>query len=82
MRKESSWLAALAASSELVRLQISAVDEEEGETGDDVLTTQSQGAAPLLTTLKKKEKIFLIYEDIQNGTVTKPYLRMGFLIYE
>jgi hypothetical protein len=50
---ESSWLAALAASSELVRLQNSAIDEEEGETGDDELTTQSQGAAPLLTTLKK-----------------------------
>jgi hypothetical protein len=31
---------------------------------------------------KKEKKIFLIYKEIQGGTVAKSYMRKGFLIYE
>ncbi len=31
---------------------------------------------------KKEKEIFLIYEEIQLGSVAKPYMRKGFLIYE
>jgi hypothetical protein len=31
---------------------------------------------------KKEKKIFLIYEEIQNGAVAKSYMRKDFLIYE
>ncbi len=31
---------------------------------------------------KKEKQIFLIYKEIQNGTVAKSYMRKGFLIYE
>jgi hypothetical protein len=31
---------------------------------------------------KKENQIFLIYEEIQSGTVAKSYKRKGFLIYE
>jgi hypothetical protein len=31
---------------------------------------------------KKEKKIFLIYKEIQCGTVAKPYMRKGFLKYE
>ncbi len=31
---------------------------------------------------KKEKKIFLIYKEIQKGTVAKLYIRKGFLIYE
>ncbi len=32
--------------------------------------------------IKKENKIFLIYKEIQNGAVAKSYMRKGFLIYE
>jgi hypothetical protein len=32
-------------------------------------------------TFKKENKIFLIYEDIQNGAVAKSYMTNGLLIY-
>jgi hypothetical protein len=31
---------------------------------------------------KKEIKTFLIYKEIQNGSVAKSYIRKGFLIYE
>ncbi len=31
---------------------------------------------------KKAKKIFLIYKNIQMGSVAKSYMRKGFLIYE
>ena len=31
---------------------------------------------------KKENKFFLIYKDIQMGSVAKSYMRKGFLIYE
>jgi hypothetical protein len=31
---------------------------------------------------KKENKIFLIYEEIQNGAFAKSYMKKGFLIYE
>ncbi len=31
---------------------------------------------------KKEKKIFLIYTEIQSGTVAKSYMRKDFLIYE
>jgi hypothetical protein len=31
---------------------------------------------------KKENKIFLIYKEIQSGTVAKSFMRKGFLIYE
>jgi hypothetical protein len=34
------------------------------------------------TLIKKKNQIFLIYKEIQNGAVAKSYMRNGFLIYE
>ncbi len=33
-------------------------------------------------TVKKENKIFLIYKEIQSGAVAKSYMRKGFLIYE
>jgi hypothetical protein len=30
---------------------------------------------------KKENKIFLTYQEIQNGAVAKSYMRKGFLIY-
>ncbi len=33
-------------------------------------------------TNKKEKKIFLIYKEIQTGSVAKSYMRKGFLIYE
>ncbi len=35
-----------------------------------------------LRTDKNKNKIFLIYKQIQSGAVAKSYMRKGFLIYE
>ncbi len=35
-----------------------------------------------ICTDKKENQIFLIYKEIQNGAVTKPNMRKGFLIYE
>ncbi len=32
--------------------------------------------------IKKRNKIYLIYKEIQKGTVAKSYMRKGFLIYE
>jgi hypothetical protein len=32
--------------------------------------------------IKKENKIFLIYKEIQSGAVAKSYMRKGFLIYE
>jgi hypothetical protein len=37
---------------------------------------------PLPLTDKKENKIFLIYKEIQSGTVAKSYMRQGFLIFE
>jgi hypothetical protein len=34
------------------------------------------------TLIKKENKIFLIYKEIQSGAVAKSYMRKGFLIYE
>jgi hypothetical protein len=34
------------------------------------------------TLIKKENKIFLIYKEIQIGAVSKSYMRKGFLIYE
>ena len=31
---------------------------------------------------KKENEIFLIYKEIQMGSVAKSYMRKGFLIYE
>jgi hypothetical protein len=36
----------------------------------------------LFYTDKKEKKIFLIYKEIQMGSVAKSYMRRGFLIYE
>jgi hypothetical protein len=33
-------------------------------------------------TVKKENKNFIIYNEIQNGVVSKSYMRKGFLIYE
>jgi hypothetical protein len=33
-------------------------------------------------TVKKEKQIFLIFKEIQNGAVSKSYIRKGFLIYE
>jgi hypothetical protein len=35
-----------------------------------------------ISTDKKENKIFLIYKEIQMGSVAKLYLRKGFLKYE
>ncbi len=35
-----------------------------------------------LYTEKKENKMFLIYNEIQSGTVAKSYMRSGFRIYE
>jgi hypothetical protein len=32
--------------------------------------------------IKKENKIFLMYKEIQKGTVAKSYMMKGFLIYE
>jgi hypothetical protein len=37
---------------------------------------------PFLTLIKNKIKIFIIYEEIQNGAVAKSIMRKGFQIYE
>jgi hypothetical protein len=37
---------------------------------------------PWNTLIIKKNKIFLVYEEIQMGAVAKSYMRKGFLIYE
>jgi hypothetical protein len=34
------------------------------------------------TLIKKKNKIFLIYKEIQSGAVAKSYMGKGFLLYE
>jgi hypothetical protein len=34
------------------------------------------------TLIKKENRIFLIYKDIQMAAVDKSYMRKGFLIYE
>ncbi len=34
------------------------------------------------TLIKRENKIFLIYKEIQNGAVAKSYIRKGFLICE
>jgi hypothetical protein len=36
----------------------------------------------LYCTDKKEKEIFLIYKEIQMGSVAKSYMRKGFLIYE
>jgi hypothetical protein len=36
----------------------------------------------IMYTDKKENQIFLIYQEIQRGAVTKSYMRKGFLIYE
>jgi hypothetical protein len=36
----------------------------------------------LACTDKKENQIFLIYKEIQNGTVAKSYMTNGLLIYE
>ncbi len=36
----------------------------------------------LPNTDKKEKKIFLVYKEIQKGTVAKSCMRKGFLIYE
>jgi hypothetical protein len=33
-------------------------------------------------TVKKENKIFLIYKEIQKGSSAKSYMRKGFLIYD
>ncbi len=35
-----------------------------------------------LRTDKREKKIFLMYKEIQSGTVAKSYVMKGFLIYE
>ncbi len=37
---------------------------------------------PERTLIKKKRKIFLVYKEIQMGSVAKSYMRKGFLRYE
>jgi len=37
---------------------------------------------PRLCTDKKENEIFLIYKEIQKGSVAKSYMRKGVLIYE
>ena len=32
--------------------------------------------------IKKENKIFLIYKEIQSGAVAKSYMKKGFVIYE
>jgi hypothetical protein len=34
----------------------------------------------VVTLIKKENKIFLIYKEIQTGAVAKSYMRKGFLI--
>ncbi len=36
----------------------------------------------LTTLIKKKRKCFIIFKEIQMGSVAKTYMRKGFLIYE
>ncbi len=36
----------------------------------------------IMNTDKKEKKIFLIYKEIQMGSVAKSFMRKGFLIYE
>jgi hypothetical protein len=36
----------------------------------------------LLYTAKKENEIFLIYQEVQMGSVEKSYMRKGILIYE
>ncbi len=40
------------------------------------------GMGMLLCADKKENEIFLIFKEIQEGTVAKSYMRKGFLIYE
>jgi hypothetical protein len=47
--------------------------------GDGWLSREMSGS---VRTDKKENQIFLIYKEIQNGAVAKPYMRKGFLIYE
>ncbi len=42
--------------------------------------TRTQGGMGAL--IKKENQIFLIYKEIQSGTVAKSYMRKGFQIYE
>ncbi len=42
----------------------------------------SQYRQVLNTLIKKENKIFLIYKEIQMGSGVKSYMRKGFLIYE
>jgi hypothetical protein len=42
----------------------------------------SSGATTYRCTDKKENKIFLIYKEIQMGSVAKSYTRKGLLIYE
>jgi hypothetical protein len=43
--------------------------------------TNSEKSVKICTD-KKEKKIFLIYKEIQMGSVAKSYMRKGFLIYE
>ena len=45
-------------------------------------TDHVPGHAAQVYTDKKENQIFLIYREIQSGTVAKSFMRKGFLIYE
>ncbi len=51
---------------------------------DSTIWTWVKGTIRLDYTEKKDNQIFLLYKEIQNGAVTKSYMRLrkGFLIYE
>jgi hypothetical protein len=42
--------------------------------------TREKSHVPIL--IKKEKKIFLIYKEIQIGSVAKSYMRKGFPLYE
>ncbi len=42
---------------------------------------EGRSRAGIFYTDKKENRIFLIYREIQSGTVAKSYMRKGFLIY-
>jgi hypothetical protein len=49
---------------------------------DRFLNDKKPSTSAAIYTDKKEKKIFLIYKDIQKGSVAKSYMRKCFLIYE
>jgi hypothetical protein len=43
---------------------------------------EASGGVWVHALIKKENKFFLIFKEIQSGAVAKSYMRKGFLIYE